>query len=164
MADQEQQATNRAASGAPGVITLGGTDYYIAQPGRADFVTLSRKLRLLWKEQHPNPVKELTDELPLIPKEYHALLLKVAVEAKQSIEPTNEALSALLSEVDGCRFWVRHLANKAVPGSLTAAQAKTLITEDTVDQVLVDLLEAGGLRDAEIAMGDEGKNSDGASG
>lgn len=151
----EQKTANQLATGAPGTISLGGEVYLVGQPTPADFVTLRKRLRELWKAEHQNTLAAVTQELAGIPKEYHGVILAEAVKAKPSTEPSNEALLALLMQEAGCRFWTWLLLRKHAP-ALTQTQVAELVTAGNVDQVLADLFEAGGM--AQIESEGAGKN------
>lgn len=146
----DQQTANHLATGAPGTITLDGQVYLVGQPTKADFVTLSKRLREMWKRDNQNTLAQVTAELSGIPKEHHAAIIEAAVRAKPSIEPDSAALSALLQHEEGLRFWTWLLLRKHDP-VLTQARVAELVSADNVDQVLADLFEAGGMAQIEGA-------------
>lgn len=139
---------NDLATGAPGTITLGEQVFLVAQPTDADFVTLRRHLRELFLQRARTPLKAIMEDLKGLPPGVQQEVLKAAVaqQAGGGSEPTSEALQQLLFEPDGCRFWVWLLARKHQP-LLKLEELLPLITPETVDDTLAQLLRASGFKD-----------------
>lgn len=136
-----QRTANQLATSAPGTITIKDQTLLVNQPTRADFVTLAKHLKSLWKQQHTSILQDTVKELKDIPAEYHKDILGAAVQYKQTAEPTQENLNDMLLGLPGTRFWVWHLCRPNHP-ELPLSQFETLIDESNHATVLSDLFEA----------------------
>jgi hypothetical protein len=138
----DQATANHLAAGANGAVTLGDATYLVAQPTKADFIALGKMLRKEWHAKNCRPLAAIADELEGLPPDLREFAIKAAVGIKaKASAPDSGALSALIAEPEGCAAWVWILTRKTSPG-LTLEQLRTIITEQNVNDVCVELLAA----------------------
>lgn len=153
----DMTVANQLATGAPGTVTIGETVLLVGQPTDADFVTMRRKFIDVWKSRNATPLKDIAAAVKDLPPNIAEMAIKEAVKLQSgNQEPSDDALKNMLYEPANCAFWLWLLARKC-DATLTLNTVLGLITEDNVNDVLVDLLKATRLKDVL-------PNSDGANG
>ena len=149
METMEPKAANQAATGAPGTIVLGEEIYLVSQPTKADFVTLRKRLAASFKATKTTPLASIAPELAGLSPDLQKLAIEAAVKLKDGQrEPTAIALEELLMEPAGVAFWAWLSIRKNHP-EVQLATLQAAITLENVDTVIAELVDAGGLRDAD---------------
>jgi hypothetical protein len=147
----ETKTANQLATGAPGSIELGGETYLVSQPTKGDFVTLNKELEKIWKAKNEgrksSVIADIAQDLKLLPPEFQKMAMDSAMEAVKDRSPTKHELSSILFEREGVAFWAWLLIRKTQP-SIKLATIRAGITDDNLDQICGQLLEANGLKEA----------------
>jgi hypothetical protein len=139
------EKAGKLVQGAPGPVAVGGETFVVAQPTKADFVTLSKLLKKVWEQRQSATIARVSAELKDLPADVKEIAVRAAVGHR--VSPDNAALSELLLDAEGCAAWLWILARKHHP-DLTLARARELVTDENVDDVCGQLLEAAELKDA----------------
>lgn len=138
----DSATANDLAAGAPGVLTLGGTEYLVAPATDKTGILVRNYI----KQKLRTPIQAVADSIKDLPAKLRAEVLKAAVAQQAGgSEVTEEAARDILLSVDGCRFlaWV-HLKPPTNPG-LDRKQLDTLITDDNYLDVFPELDRATGM-------------------
>ena len=138
----DSQTANDLAAGAPGVLTLGGTDYLVAPATDKTGILVRNYV----KSKLKTPIQAIADAVQGLPAALRAEVLRAAVAQQAGgSEVTEEGSREILLSVDGCRFlaWV-HLKPPTNP-ELTRKQLDALVTEDNYLDVFPELDRATGM-------------------
>lgn len=118
-------------------------------------------LRRWAKKRVKTPLQEAIAVVRDEPREVKEIVLTAAVKNQPLTALSAEAVQDELGTPEGCAFLFWLLARKHHPG-ITPATFREHITEETVDVVLADLLDATGLADLDpnLLRGEPGSSTD----
>jgi hypothetical protein len=145
----EQAVANDLASGAPGTLELEGKTYLVAQPTKSDWIALKKHLAKIREKEQKSYLARIVEEVKGLDPEVQKVAIQAAVQVrKDDKEISSDALSSMILEPEGMRFWVWKLARKHHP-ELTLECVSKLITEENVNDVAAEMLGATSMRDVD---------------
>lgn len=142
----ETKTANRLATGAPGSVVIGDRTYLVAQPTKADFVTLGKELRRIKQSGDAKVIAEVAKEVKDLPPAIQKMAIDAAVKMSKS-DPDPNDLQSVLFEPEAVAFWAWLLIRKGDP-TVSLASLKAAIGPDNVDEICARLIEANGLKEA----------------